>query len=63
MCMSKGAPKKPSYGPCHETHGQPYVPTGGYCYGANSSTGTSATTTATWYSSSTAGTTGGWFLA
>jgi len=21
MCVSKGAPKKPSYGPCNETHG------------------------------------------
>ena len=22
MCMKKGEPKKPSYGPCRETHGQ-----------------------------------------
>lgn len=21
MCMSKGAPKKPEYGPCRESHG------------------------------------------
>ena len=22
MCMSKGAPKKPAYGPCNEHHGR-----------------------------------------
>ena len=22
MCVAKGAPKKPAYGPCNETHGK-----------------------------------------
>lgn len=25
MCMSKGAPTKPSYGPCNENHGQAWT--------------------------------------
>jgi hypothetical protein len=26
MCMSKGAPKKPEYGPCQERHGLSQIP-------------------------------------
>jgi hypothetical protein len=26
MCMSKGAPKKPEYGPCQEWHGLSQIP-------------------------------------
>ena len=25
MCVSKGAPKKPAYGPCNETHGRGFA--------------------------------------
>ncbi len=28
MCMSKGAPKKPEFGPCQERHGLSQVPLG-----------------------------------
>jgi len=52
MCVSKGAPKKPAYGPCNETHGRQgyvitgrYYSTGGYYGGISTATTTSAANT------------------
>lgn len=44
MCVSAGAPKKPSYGPCNEHHGNPSAPmtTAAYCYQYYYPAGTSA---------------------
>ena len=60
MCVSKGAPKKPAYGPCNETHGKgPSISTYGgptitwNGYGGTTTAGSSYST-ATWYSITTA---------
>ena len=42
MCVAKGAPKKPAYGPCNETHGK-----AGITQGANYITVNSAGSTIT----------------
>lgn len=45
MCMSKGAPKKPEYGPCGERHGYNLTST---WWNAGNDSATDATATATW---------------
>lgn len=63
MCMTKGAPKKPSYGPCCETHGFGYTTTGGIMYSGITTATTATIDTTTRYCSmgtATAATTGTW---
>jgi len=53
MCMSKGAPKKPAYGPCNESHHQNGIQ---WAYGGTDSTtsATFSTDNSTYYSTTTA---------
>lgn len=55
MCMTGGAPTKPKYGPCNETHGQP--PGTIYITG---NTFTTSSTASTIYWSNNATTTTDW---
>ena len=60
MCMSKGVPKKPAYGPCRERHGgvnPTYYPPTGSSYYNNSTAGTSSYT---WANATTATSTANW---
>lgn len=43
MCMSKGAPRKPAYGPCNESHRPTFVYPADYSAGFWQTTTTSAT--------------------
>ena len=54
MCMSKGMPKKPAYGPCNETHGRTvastYAPPTylGFGYTSSTTNNTSAADDSSW---------------
>ena len=63
MCMSKGIPKKPEYGPCRERHGGLSIsPTSGWTIYNGGTNAAASTGSFTWTNTTTAGSTGNWTI-